>query len=60
LVAGKDFHQGALACTIFPENSIDLPGFQRQADLVISLNGTKGFADFLQFYAHWIFDSPVM
>ena len=45
----NDGHQRALAGAIFPDNAMDGAGLDGQVNVLVGLDGAKGFADTDQF-----------
>ena len=43
--AVEDLHQGALACTILPEQGVNLAGFHIEIDLIVRQHAGKAFGD---------------
>ncbi len=45
----QDRHQRRLACTILADNAVDRAGHHADRDVLVGLNGAKGFGDAFEF-----------
>ena len=56
--AGKNLHQGAFTCTVFPQNSLNGTGWYREIDILIGVYFAKMLVDVFEFYVHGRFGTP--